>query len=208
MKEKLNKIATSIKDRIYDHLSSDGPGGKKVIDAFIEEFKKLEKRSPRDDPTNLRNYRDFIADHIKKTWDSSLSIDHDGNISIGICDDNVLGFDVNKSKLKHRPSPIVWTVYLIRGIAGRYAFVNPATYLKRFGVAMPPQYAGGFLISKGEWEAENWSAYVGNFEMFEHPASGAPPIPFFRNVINKIDMRSIINEAIQDAKVEVEYESH
>lgn len=207
-RDKIKNVFTSIKDKIFDHLSSDGPGGAKIIDAFMEEFEELEDRAPKDDPTNLSNHREFLRNHIMKTWDSSLSVDDNGNVSIGICSDDVLGFDVDSSKLKHKPSPVVWTVYLIRGIGGRYAFVSPETYFKRFGKPMPPQYAGGFLISSNVWQNENWDDYVGSFESYEHPSSGASPIPFFRNVISRIDIDSIINEAIEDARLEVKYETN
>jgi len=207
-RQQIDKISSKLKDKIFEHLKSTGRGGEKVIDAFMAEFKELEDRSPRDDPTNLRNHRDFLLKHIKETWDSSLSVDGEGNIKIGICSDDVLGFDVDEAKLKHRPSPVVWTVYLIRGIGGRYAFVNPQTYFNRFGKPMPAQYAGGFLISRAAWDNEAWDAYVGPFESYEHPSSGASPIPFFRNVLSRVDMRSIVDEAIEDAKLEVDYETN
>lgn len=201
----IQKIPDEIRNSLFEYLKSDGPGGQKVIEAFMTEFQELEYRSPQNDPTNLKFHRDFIRQHVTSTWDESLRIDEAGNISIGVCNDEVLGFSGPKDRLKHRPTPIVWTVYLIRGIAGRYAFVGESEYIKRHGVPMPPQYAGGFLINSYDWHNESWDEYVGPFEQYEHPSSGASPIPFFRNVINRIDMRNIIDEAIKDAKLEVEY---
>lgn len=201
MKEETRRVSKKITQNIYKYLSSEGPGGKQVIGAFMEEFTKLSERSPQDDPTNLKNHMKFILNHIKTTWDESLKIDDAGNISIGVCDDETLGFKEDRMKLKHNPSPIVWTVYLIRGIGGRYAFVNPATYLKHHQHPMPPQYFGGFLISKRAWIREGWDKSVGPFEGYEHPASGAASIPFFRNVMRNIDMESIVAEAIAKAEV-------
>ena len=195
----VDEASKDVINGIYNYLKSDGPGGKQVIAAFMDEFEDLSDRSPRDDPTNLKNHMKFILRHIKKTWDESLSIDSNGNIRIGVCDDETLGFKINRKKLLHNPSPVVWTVYLIRGIGGRYAFVNPQTYLKKKGVPMPPQYAGGFLISKGAWEREGWDRKVGPFEAYEHPASGAPPVPFFKNIKRSIDLEAIVGEAIKEA---------
>lgn len=196
-------LSETVKEKIFDYMKSDGPGGQEVISAFMSEFEKLSRRAPSDDPTNIKNHLSFILSHIKKTWDESLEIADDGTINIGICTDDVLGFDVDYTKLRHQPSPVVWTVFLIRGIGGRYAFVNEQTYFLKHGKPMPPVYHGGFLISRGKWKSEGWEDFVGPFEMFEHPSSGAPPIPFLRNVVSKIDIRSIINEAISEAINEV-----
>lgn len=190
------QVKQDVIDSIYNYLKSDGPGGMRIIAAFMDEFEKLSERSPQDDPTNLKNHMKFILKHIKSTWDESLSIDADGSINIGVCDDETLGFVEDKEKLKHSPSPIVWTVYLIRGIGGRFAFVNPRTYMKKHKKPMPPQYAGGFLISKWSWEREGWDKVVGPFEAYEHPASGAPPVPFFKNIRRSVDMEAIVAEAI------------
>jgi hypothetical protein len=203
MKELIKQFDQKIKDKLLEYMRSDGPGGKKVILAFMDEFEKLSDRSPADDPTNLKNHMNFILSHVKKTWDNSLQIDDDGNVSIGVCDDETLGFKIDRSKLKHHPSPIVWTVYLIRGIGGRYAFVNPETYFKKHGHPMPSRYYGGFLISKRAWMKEGWDKVVGSFEAYEHPASGAPPIPFFKNVMRNIDINSIISEVIDDVRVDI-----
>lgn len=194
------KVTSDIIAGLYSYLRSDGPGGMQVIGAFMEEFRELAKRSPRDDPTNLKNHEKFILRHIKDTWDASIHIDDEGNISIGVCDDETLGFVENKDKLKHKPSPIVWTVYLIRGIAGRYAFVNPQTYFKKHNKPMPSKYAGGFLIGKWSWDLEGWDKKVGPFEAYEHPASGAPPIPFFKNVMRRIDMEEIVAQALEETR--------
>jgi hypothetical protein len=204
MKPELEKISKHLKQKIYDYMKSEGPGGMRVINAFMDEFLELSKRSPQDDPTNIKNHMAFLLRHIKNTWDESIEITDDGTIRIGICDDETLGFDVERSQLKHKPTPVVWTVYLIRGIGGRYAFVNPRTYFMKHGAPMPPQYSGGFLISKGMWNKEGWEQVVGPFELFEHPSSGAPPIPFFRNVLERIDINSIVNEALEEAQEELD----
>lgn len=199
----MKKITPDVLKSLKDYLSSEGPGGKKIIGAFMEQFEQLSERSPKDDPTNLKNHMRFLLSHIKKTWDESLSIGSDGTINIGVCSDETLGFDVNRAKLKHNPSPVVWTVYLIRGIGGRYAFVNPDTYFKKHGHPMPPQYFGGFLISKRAWKREGWDKAVGSFESYEHPASGASPIPLFQNVIRNIDIQGLISEVLGEMEVEV-----
>ena len=196
----MKEITEEIIQSIYRYLRSDGPGGKQIIGAFMEEFAELSKRSPPDDPTNLKNHMSFLLKHVKSTWDQSLSIDEAGNISIGVGEDSVLGFKEDRVKLKHNPTPVVWTVFLIRGIGGRYAFVNEATYFKKHRQPMPPQYYGGFLISEKTWIAERWDEQVGPFEQFEHPASGAPPIPFFKNVMHRINMEDIIASAIAEAE--------
>lgn len=198
----MKKISNEIRERLLEHLRSEGPGGKRIISAFMDEFEKLSERSPKDDPTNLKNHMKFILAHIKSTWDESLKIDDEGNISIGICDDETLGFKVDRAKLKHRPSPVVWTVYLIRGIGGRYAFVNPETYFKKHQHPMPAQYAGGFLISKRAWINEGWDRVVGPFEAYEHPASGAAPVPFFENIKRSIDFAAIVSEALDEIQLE------
>jgi len=196
MKEHIERTQRDIAEAVFKYLSSEGPGGMQIIGSFMKEFERLSERSPKDDPTNLKNHMNFILNHIKTTWDKSLIVDDDGNVEIGICDDETLGFKVDKSKLKHDPSPVVWTVYLIRGIAGRYAFVNPTVYLKKKGTPMPSKYAGGFLISKWAWEREGWGKKVGPFEAHEHPASGASPIPFFKNIMNRVDIESILGNAV------------
>jgi hypothetical protein len=202
MRELAESVAKNTVDKLKDYLSSEGPGGKQVIGAFIEEFEKLSERSPADDPTNIKNHMSFVLNHVKETWDESLSITEQGELSIGICKDEIIGFDIDRAKLKHNPSPVVWTVFLIRGIAGRYAFVNPDTYFKKKGAPMPPQYAGGFLISKRAWIREGWDKAVGPFEAYEHPASGAPPIPFFDNVIRKIDLESLVSSVLASIEAE------
>jgi len=196
----IKEITDDLKKSIFEYMRSDGPGGMRIINAFLDEFKELSDRSPQDDPTNLKNHMPFIVKHLKETWDSSLNIADDGTISIGVCKDEVLGIEEDREKLKHNPTPIVWTVYLIRGIGGRYAFVNPQTYFLKHGSPMPPQYFGGFLINRGDWEREGWSEAVGSFEQYEHPASGASPIPFYKNILSRIDLRSIIAEAIGAAE--------
>lgn len=194
---KTSAVTTELQERILDYLQSSSPGGQKVIDTFMAEFEKLAERSPRDDPTNLRNHMDELRGHLEQTWDESIGFDEDGNLDIGIGKDEYLGFKEDKARLKHSPDPMLWVVYLIRGIAGQYAFVNPTTYLKKKGKPMPAQYHGGFLISKWSWELEGWDRVVGPFEQYEHPASGAPPYPFFKNVIRNVDMQSLIDEAIK-----------
>jgi hypothetical protein len=197
MSQQAETLSREIREHIFNYLKSDGPGGKHVIGAFLEEFELLADRSPKDDPTNLKNYLSFLVQHMKQTWDESLSISEDGEIEVGICTDETLGFSGDMSKLKHNPPPTIWVVFLIRGIAGRYAFVNPATYYLKKGQPMPAQYFGGFLISKRAWDREGWGV-VGSFEQFEHPASGATPIPFGENVIKRIDMQKLVGDAIKD----------
>ena len=194
---KSKKIADEIPDLILEYLKSYSPGGQKVIDAFMDEFDKLSARSPADDPTNLKNHMSFLEKHVKDTWDNSLSLTKDREINAGICEDEVIGFKEDKTKLKHKPTPVMWVVYLIRGIAGPYAFVNPDMYFKKKGEPMPPQYHDGFLISKWHWENEGWGRVLGDFNKYKHPASGAAPIPFFKNVLKKIDMQSIISKALE-----------
>lgn len=199
--EATRNVSEGLRESIKDYLKSDGPGGKQVIASFLEEFEKLSERSPKDDPTNISNHIEFLVSHIKRTWDESLQITDSGNIEIGVCTDETLGFKEDKSKLAHNPSPVAWVVYLIRGIGGRYAFINPDTYFKKKGEPMPAIYRGGFLISKRAWDREGWDI-VGPFSSFEHPASGASPVPFFKNVMERVDMHSIINEAIEEYKAE------
>jgi hypothetical protein len=199
----MEKISPGVRQKLYEYLHSEGPGGMRIINAFMKEFEKLSERSPKDDPTNLKKHMKFILRHIKNTWDESLNIDNNGNVNIGVCNDETLGFDVSRAKLKHNPSPVVWTVYLIRGIGGRYAFVNADTYFKKHGHPMPPQYFGGFLISKRAWKKEGWDKAVGSFESYEHPASGASPIPLFQNVIRSVDIQGLISEVLDEMEVEV-----
>jgi hypothetical protein len=187
--------------KLHDHLKSDGPAGMKIISAFMEEFDKLSERSPKDDPTNIKNHMKFLLNHIKTTWDESLKVNEDGTVEVGVGKDETLGFDLDRRKLKHNPTPVAWVVYLIRGIGGRYAFINEEVYRLKKGKPMPPIYAGGFLISKRAWEKEGWYR-IGPFEAYEHPASGAPPIPFFKNILRKIDINSIVSEVLHDLKVE------
>lgn len=204
MKENLaEKITDEVREELLEYLKSDGPGGQQIIAAFLAEFEKLSYRSPPDDPTNIKNHMGFLEEHIRNTWDESIDISEDGEISIGVGKDDILGFDLDKSKLKHSPKEVVWTVYLIRGIAGRFAFVNESTYFKKYGRPMPSQYAGGFLIGNWAWSREGWDRAVGDFSAYEHPASGATPIPFFKNVLKNIDMESIVQEAL--ASVEGKY---
>jgi hypothetical protein len=200
-KEEVDKISDELRESIRDYMKSDGPGGKQIIASFMEEFEKLSERSPQDDPTNIKNHMDFVVSHIKQTWDESLKVTEDGNIEVGICTDETLGFKEDNMKLKHNPSPILWAVYLIRGIGGQYAFVNPETYFKKKGEPMPPVYYGGFLISKGAWEREGWNV-VGPFSKYKHPASGATPIPFGKNAMDRVDIESIVGEAIANYKAE------
>jgi hypothetical protein len=165
-----NPVSNDIKESLKEFFSSSGYGGQKIIEAFMEEFEQLSFRSPPDDPTNLKNYMDVIKAHIINTLDSSLDITDDNNIHIGIGNDAFLGFEENRTKLKHSPSPVVWVVYLIRGIAGPYAFVNDSMYREKFGYPMPEKYAGGFLIRRDSWNREGWSAVFGSFEQFKHPS--------------------------------------
>jgi hypothetical protein len=194
-------IDEELRESIKNYLRSDGPGGKRIIASFLEEFEKLADRSPKDDPTNLKNHMGFIVSHMKQTWDESLQITDSGNIEIGVCTDETLGFKEDRTKLLHNPSPVAWAVYLIRGIGGRYAFVNPTMYFEKKGEPMPAVYHNGFLISEKAWKREGWNR-IGNFSSYEHPASGASPIPFFRNVMERIDLESIVGEAIESYKVE------
>lgn len=197
-----DQISDEIVDELYDYLRSDGPGGKQVINAFLEEFDKLADRSPPDDPTNLKYHKRFLTKHVKETWDNSLRIESDGSISIGVGKDDVLGFDLNRDELRHKPKDVVWTVFLIRGIAGRYAFVGEQEYLKRYNAPMPSEYARGFLITEGAWERERWDEFVGPFSAHEHPASGAGPIPFFKNVIEKVDVESMVSKVLDSMEAE------
>ena len=192
-----DKLSKDIREHILEYMKSDGTGGKRVIGAFLEEFEELSERSPRDDPTNLKNHLSFLVQHMKQTWDESLSLSEDGEIQVGICTDETLGFSGDMSKLKHHPPPTIWVVFLIRGIAGRYAFVNNEMYQKKKHEPMPGQYFGGFLISKRAWEKEGWYV-LGPFEQYEHPASGAPPVPFGENVMKRIDMQKLVGDAIKD----------
>jgi hypothetical protein len=192
-----DKFGKELQKHILEYMKSEGPGGKRVISAFLEEFEKLSERSPQDDPTNIKNHLTFLVKHIKETWDESLQISEDGNIRIGICKDEILGFTEDKEKLKHNPAPTVWIVYLIRGIGGRFAFVNPEMYYKKKKETMPSQYFGGFLISKYAWDREGWGV-LGDFSKFEHPACGASSVPFFKNVRERVNFQELIGEAIAD----------
>jgi hypothetical protein len=199
LKEQANELSDEIKDHILNYMRSEGPGGKQVIGAFLEEFEELSNRSPRDDPTNLRNHLPFLVKHMKQTWDDSLTMTEDGEIQIGLCTDETLGFTEDVSKLRHKPVPTVWVVFLIRGIAGRYAFVNPSMYQQKKNEPMPGQYFGGFLISKKSWDREGWGV-LGSFDKYEHPASGASSIPFGKNAMRRVNMEDLIHEAILDYK--------
>ena len=195
------KINQELREAIRDYLKSDGPGGMRIISSFLAEFEKLAERSPQNDPTNLKNHMEFIVSHIKKTWDDSLRVTEDGNIEIGVCTDEALGFSEDRTKLLHNPSPIAWTVYLIRGIGGRYAFVSPAMYFQKKGEPMPAVYHDGFLISERSWEREGWNR-IGPFSKYVHPACGLPPVPFFRNIKENVDFESIVAEAIENYQLE------
>ena len=199
----MNPAAKEFSDKVvqalYQYMHSEGPGGSTVLSAFMAEFAKLSSRSPADDPTNVKNHLPFIKSHITDTWNESLVVTEDGTISVGIGKDDVFGFDNDKSKLKHHPVPVAWLVYLIRGIAGRYAFISPETYQRMHKHAMPPQYYGGFMINEKTFIAEGWDIEVGSFDQYVHPASGAPPIPFFHNVLGTIDMRHLVDQAIKSA---------
>ena len=205
MKPAIERINHSILKSIRSYMSSNGPGGQQIIDAFMAEFEALGDRSPANDPTNIRNHLDFLRAHITTTWDESIANTNleDGQFSLGIGTDEVLGFAGDRSKLKHHPQPVAWVVYLIRGVAGRYAFVGNGLYQRMWGRAMPPEYAGGFLISKSAWKREQWDR-VGSFEQYEHPACGASPIPFFENVLARINMQAILDDAIMYAQYGVE----
>lgn len=192
------QVAKSIPNIILEYLKSDSPGGQEVIQAFMDEFEALSFRSPKDDPTNIKFHLDFIKEHITRTWDNSLTLDSDGNISIGVGAQDILGFRENKAKLRHNPTEVMWVVYLIRGIAGRYAFVNPAMYQQKKGKPMPAKYYGGFLIGEWLWELEGWGRVLGPFSGYEHPASGAAPIPFFENVMKRVNISSIMDRAIKE----------
>lgn len=195
----INEFSEDLKEAILDYMRSDNSGGKQVIGAFLEEFEKLSARSPANDPTNIQKHLPFIVGHLKKTWDESLSLSEDGNLEVGLGKDEVLGFTEDRSKLAHSPTPVAWVVYLIRGIGGRYAFVSPEMYQKKMGHPMPAEYHGGFLISRGAWEREGWYN-LGSFESFEHPASGASPIPFAQNAIENANIQQVVSEAIQNFK--------
>ena len=197
MRQEVGQISEELREAIRDYLKSDGPGGMRIINSFIEEFEKLSDRSPENDPTNIKNHIEFLVSHIKKTWDESLRVTDDGNIEIGVCTDEVLGFNEDRTKLLHKPSPVTWTVYLIRGIAGKYAFVSPAMYFQKKGEPMPAVYHNGFLISERSWEKEGWNQ-IGPFSNYIHPACGLPPVPFFRNIKEKIDFEGIVSEAIEN----------
>jgi len=191
---KSKQITDDLRNHILNYLKSEGAGGKKIVAAFMSEFENLAYRSPPDDPTNIINHMDFLENHIKNTLDSSIHIDENGNINLGICTDTLLGFKEDKSSLKHHPQPLKWVVYLIRGIAGEYAFVNNNTYFLKYSKPMPAQYNGGFLVGKWLWDREGWNI-VGDFARFRHPASKASPIPFFKNVLEKINLHSLMDEA-------------
>jgi hypothetical protein len=199
--ETLEGFSKELKDAILDYMRSDNSGGKQVIGAFLEEFEKLSERSPANDPTNISKHIPFIVGHLKNTWDESLNLTDDGILEVGLGKDEVLGFTEDRSKLAHTPVPVAWVVYLIRGIGGRYAFVSPEMYMKKHGESMPAEYHGGFLISKGAWEREGWYN-IGPFESFEHPASGASPIPFAQNAIENADIQNIVSEAIDKFREE------
>ena len=196
IKAKVKVLSQELISQIKDYFQSSAPGGQKIIDIFMDEFSNLSSRSPANDPTNIKNFLPYIRDHITKTWDESLSVSDTGQINIGIGYDTIFGFRENKSALKHRPSPVKWVVYLIRGIGGQYAFVSPEVYMRKHGHPMPSEYNGGFLIGKWLWELEGWGRVVGPFESFKHPASGARPVPFFKNVLKKINMEQLIKEAL------------
>lgn len=195
MGQEVTKFSDQLRQAILSYMGSDQPGGKQVIGAFLEEFEDLSDRSPQDDPTNIKNHLGFIVKHLKETWDESLRLTEDGSLEVGLCKDEVLGYTEDRTKLLHTPVPVAWLVYLIRGIGGRYAFVGPDIYFAKKGEPMPAVYNGGFLISESAWEREGWYT-VGSFEQYEHPASGASPIPFFRDAMEKVDIQSIVSEAI------------
>jgi hypothetical protein len=201
MSSSISNFSQDLKEAILGYLRSDSPGGKQVIGSFLEQFEKLSARSPINDPTNISKHMNFIVGHLKNTWDESLHLTDDGNLEVGLGKDDVLGFTEDRSKLKHTPTPVAWLVYLIRGIGGRYAFVSPEMYAKKMRKPMPAIYNGGFLISRHAWEREGWYN-LGPFETFEHPASGASPVPIFKDAMENVDIQAIISEAISEFKKE------
>jgi hypothetical protein len=198
MKPEVKRISEKVLEGIRYYMSSEGPGGQQILDAFMQEFEALGDRSPANDPTNIRNHLAFLRSHITATWDDSImeADIQNGQFVLGVGTDEILGFTEDRSKLKHHPVPTAWVVYLIRGVAGRYAFVGNELYQRMWGRQMPGEYAGGFLITKSAWRREQWDR-VGSFEQYEHPACGAPPIPFFENVLARVDMKSLLDDAIQ-----------
>jgi hypothetical protein len=203
MRGSISQIPDKVKESVFDYLHVDAPGGQQIVAAVMGEFKKLTSRSPKKDPTNLEKHMDFLENHVKKTYSESLDIDDTGNIKIGICSDSVLGFKENRNALRKIPTPVLWVVYLIRGIAGEYAFIDPDLYLRKKGNPMPAVEGGGFLISREQWDKEGWSS-VATFAEHRHPASNSPPVPFFRNALRKADIHGIVAEALKRAKAKVE----
>lgn len=173
----------------------------KLIADIMDGYDSLSQRaeSMPEDPTNPANWRQEFHDLLRRDLEDTFRV-QGKRIHVDLGDKKVLGYSEEPDPAD--PTPLVWLVYYIEGLAGEWGFITPDLYDLRRGsgafakLEHQGRFAGGFLISKDDFFDEGWDKFVA-FDTVRHPFSGFSPLDIFTEALNEFRLRPFIEKAIK-----------
>ena len=193
-----DNIETIIRKKAIPHL----------IDLIMENYDKLSDRMDMmgpEDPTNPALWRDVFKAKLEKDaadtffWDRSSGI-----IKVNLGEKSYLGYGEDSDT--DSPSPLVWMVYYLEGLAGGWGLITKDIYEAAYPDGKWDSQWGrfknapGFMLSGGEFfSRKNPWRKVATWSEVRHPFSAYSPMDIFAEAKNEFQIRPFINIAIRAA---------
>lgn len=198
LKEKQDLIWHNIKQVVLNEAVNN------LVDVIMEGFDRLSQRADQlpEDPTNPSNWREEFRESLHQDIYDTISFENN-TISFYVGNKDFLGYEEGgELNDKNDDSPLKWLVYYIEGLAGDWAYISAETYeqIKGSGRYKPEwgRFGRGFMISREQFDAENWGAII-PFDTVRHPFSGYAPLDIFTEALNEWSLHPFIERALQAA---------
>jgi hypothetical protein len=173
-----------------------------LIDMIMDGYDGLSDRMSTlpEDPTNPSNWRTAFKTKLDEDLNRNLTVTERGLI-IRLGDKEFLGYTDDEQGDPDDTMPLTWLVYYLEGLSGEWAFISRDVYKEkrtRVGSKLG-RFGDGFMISKDQFEKENWGKYI-SFEEARHPFSGYAPVDIFTEALNEFRFKPFIEKAIKASK--------
>lgn len=197
LRKAITKTEKMIKDNVVSVLKNEAIPH--LIDLIMKGFDDLSDRADMlpEDPTNPSNWRQEFLNKITEDFQQTFTVTDKG-VMIRIGEKDFFGYGHDD---RNDPTPLVWLVYYIEGLAGEWGFITPELYDEFRGAGAFKawgRFSQGFMISKEQFDDEGWSE-VTTFDAVRHPFSGYSPVDIFNEALNEFELRPFIQKAIKAA---------
>lgn len=174
-----------------------------LIDKIMVGYDRLSDRmsSLPEDPTNPANWRQEFKAKLLQELETNLIVSDKGLI-IRLGDKEYLGYTDDEEGDPNSNKPLTWLVYYLEGLLGEWAFISESIYAqkrKSSGTSQLGRFGDGFMISRAQFEREDWDSVI-SFEEARHPFSGYSPLDIFTEALNEFKLKPFIERAIKASK--------